>query len=204
MFEECDAVLHISQIRSKRVKNVRDVLEEGQDVTVWVRSVDKENTRLDVTMIEPPDLSWTEIKEGQVVTGKVIRLEKFGAFIDIGAERPGLVHISELAHDYVKSPSDVVEKGEEVEVKIIGVNRRKRQIDLSMKAVSSPQTAEETFGQEDEELPTAMALALQRALDDEGGSVSGTNIEQKSKKRVSEEQSDIIRRTLQRHQDKEN
>jgi predicted RNA-binding protein with RPS1 domain len=115
-----------------------------------------------------------------------MRLEKFGVFIDIGAERPGLVHISEMTHDYIKSPNDVVKEGDEVEVKVLGVNRRKKQIKLSMKALSEKpirlprtnpkdkkelaiqavqpvQPAEEPTEKE-EPIPTAMEQALRQAM----------------------------------------
>ena len=58
--------------------------------------------------------------------------------MDIGAERPGLVHISEMTRDYIKSPGDVVEEGDEIEVKVLNVNRQKKQIKLSMKALELP------------------------------------------------------------------
>jgi small subunit ribosomal protein S1 len=197
--EECDALLHISQIRRKRVNNVRDVLEEGQQVSVWVRSVDNENGRLDVTMIRPPDVSWDELKEGQTHKGSVVRIEKFGAFVDIGAERPGLVHISELANGYIEKPEDVVQKGQEVEVRVIGVNRQKRQIDLSMKTTTDVMTSIEA-DEPEEELPTAMALALQRAMensdveDDEiSAAITGKNANRR------DEQDDILKRALERH-----
>jgi ribosomal protein S1 len=64
----------------------------------------------------------------------VERLEVYGAFVDIGAERPGLVHVSEISHDYVKNPSEVLKVGDEVEAKILDVDRRKKQIRLSIKA----------------------------------------------------------------------
>src|SRR4030067_3307861 len=70
-----------------------------------------------------------------VVTGTVMRLEKFGAFVDIGAERPGLVHISEMTHDFIRTPGDVVKEGDEVEVKVLDVLKPKKQIKLSMKAL---------------------------------------------------------------------
>lgn len=196
--EECDALLHISQIRRRRVNNVRDVLEEGQKVTVWVRSVDHENARLDVTMIEPPALDWNEIEEGQILTGKVVRIEKFGVFVDIGAERPGLVHISEMAHGYINKPEDVVSKGQEVEVKVIGINRSKRQIDLSMKAVTpEPQIEEREEERQEEQLPTAMQIALERALAQGKANEGSQGGRKKQQKR--NEQEDIIRRTLERH-----
>lgn len=197
--EECDALLHISQIRRKRVNNVRDVLEEGQQVSVWVRSVDHENGRLDVTMIRPPDLSWNELKEGQTHKGSVVRIEKFGAFVDIGAERPGLVHISELANGYIEKPEDVVQKGQEVEVRVIGVNRQKRQIDLSMKTTTDVMATLEA-DEPEEELPTAMALALQRAMENsdvEDGEISAAISGKKHNRR--NEQDDILKRALERH-----
>jgi small subunit ribosomal protein S1 len=133
-------VVHISQIVSpdnQPIKNVEDVLKIGQEIDVWVKKVVRKDDedRVELTMIRPLDLEWRDIKVGNAVKGKVVRLEKFGAFVEIGAERPGLIHISEMAHGYVKQPSDVVKEGDEVEVQIIDVNRRKKQIKLSMKAL---------------------------------------------------------------------
>jgi predicted RNA-binding protein with RPS1 domain len=133
-------VLHISQIVSpddQPIKRVEDVLKEGQQIDVWVKKVVRKDDeeRVELTMVPPLDLEWRDIKVGDAVKGKVVRLEKFGAFVEIGAERPGLIHISEMAHGYVKQPSDVVKEGDEVEVQIIDVNRRKKQIKLSMKAL---------------------------------------------------------------------
>lgn len=134
-------VLHISQIvaaDNQPIKRVEDVLSEGQEVTVWVKKIVRKDDeeRVELTMIRPLDLEWRDIKVGNAVKGKVVRLEKFGAFVEIGAERPGLIHISEMAHGYVKQPSDVVKEGDEVEVQIIDVNRRKKQIKLSIKALT--------------------------------------------------------------------
>jgi predicted RNA-binding protein with RPS1 domain len=133
-------VLHISQIISpdnQQIKRVEDVLKEGQQIDVWVKKIvrKEDEERVELTMIHPLDLEWRDLKVGNSVKGKVVRLEKFGAFVEIGAERPGLIHISEMAHGYVKQPSDVVKEGDEVEVQIIDVNRRKKQIKLSMKAL---------------------------------------------------------------------
>lgn len=195
--EECNALLHISQIRRRRVKNVRDVLDEGDTVTVWVRNVDKENQRLDVTLIEPPDVAWSELEVGREYRGEVVRVEKFGAFVDIGAERPGLVHVSELAHGYVKTPGDVVKKGDAVEVRVIGVNRQKHQIDLSMKAATAPPAATEA-AQEEDDLPTAMAVAFQRAMESSDGEDDAHPSSKGEKSRS--EQDDIIKRALERHE----
>lgn len=134
------ALLHVTQIavpENTQIKRVDDILQVGQEVDVWIRRVARKDgeERIELTMIKPLDLEWREIKVGNTVKGKVVRLEKFGAFVEIGAERPGLVHISEMAHGYVKVPSDVVKEGDEIEAQIIDVNRRKKQIKLSMKAL---------------------------------------------------------------------
>lgn len=137
---EKPAVLHISQIVSpdnSPVKRVEDILTVGCDVQVWVKRVMKKDgeERVELTMLQPLALEWRELKVGNSVKGKVVRLEKFGAFVEIGAERPGLVHISEMAHGYVKLPGDVVKEGDEVEAQILEINRKKKQIKLSIKAL---------------------------------------------------------------------
>jgi small subunit ribosomal protein S1 len=143
------AVLHISQLPHDTNEDaplrVEDVLQIGQTVDVWVKRV--KDDHIELTMIKPLDLEWREIKPGMVVKGKVVRLEKFGVFVEIGAERPGLIHISELAHGYVRTPSEVVNEGDEVEAEVLDVQRKKKQIKLSMKAlqpepiVEKPKTA---------------------------------------------------------------
>jgi small subunit ribosomal protein S1 len=133
---ETPAALHVSQILAPDdvpIKRVEDILEVGQEIEVWVRKVKDE--RVELTMKKPLDLEWRDIKKDMVVKGKVVRLETFGAFVDVGAERPGLIHISELAHGYVRTPSEVVKEGDEVETMIIEVHRRKKQIKLSIKAL---------------------------------------------------------------------
>lgn len=195
---EQPGMLHISQLKAGKVNNVSDVVSEGQEVTVWVRRVDKKSGRIDLTMIEPPALSWEEIQVGQSVPGKVVRLEKFGVFVDIGAERPGLVHVSELADGYVRSPSDVVSLGQEVEVRVIGVSRKKGRIDLSMKAISSAVPAGEP--EEEEEPLTAFALAYQRAMEEEQqeDEVSEESLAD-GDDRKRRQQDELLARTLEQH-----
>jgi small subunit ribosomal protein S1 len=142
---EQPAVIHISQMvpdaEQEPIKRVEDVLQQGQEVEVWVRKV--RGDHIELTMIKPLDLEWREIKKGMTVKGTVTRLEKFGAFVEIGAERPGLIHISEMAHGYVRTPGDVVKEGDEVEAEVLDVNRRKKQIKLSMKALQPEPVKEE-------------------------------------------------------------
>ena len=137
-------LMHISQIvapTDEPIKRVEDVLKVGQSIDVWVKRV--KDDRVELTMIKPLELDWRDIKKGMTVKGKVVRLEKFGAFVEIGAERPGLIHISEMAHGYVRQPTDVVNEGDDVEAEVIDVNRKKRQIKLSIKALTPEPVKEE-------------------------------------------------------------
>jgi small subunit ribosomal protein S1 len=130
--QKVPGVVHISQLSAEPINRVEDVVAVGQTVDVWVRRV--RDDRVELTMIQPLGLEWRELKPDMIVKGRVARLESYGAFVDIGAERPGLVHVSEISHDYVKSPAEVLKEGDEVEAKILDVDRRKKQIRLSIKA----------------------------------------------------------------------
>ncbi len=209
-------VLHISQISETPVNKVEDVLKEGQEVTVWVKRVRKD--RIELTMVEPLAFEWKELKPDMVVKGKVTRLETYGAFVDFGAERPGLIHVSELAHGYVKTASDVVKAGDEVEAKVLEVDRRKRQIRLRIKALQelvveeAPEPVEykgkgkrkgkkqdESYEMEqevsNEPQYTAMQIAWQQALDKANGK---KNIRAKSIKGTSKEQENLYSSTLEK------
>jgi small subunit ribosomal protein S1 len=133
-------VLHISQLQKEPVNKVEEVVKEGQSVEAWVKRVRKD--RVELTMIQPLMYDWKDLQPEMVVKGKVVRLETYGVFVEIGAERPGMIHISELARGYVKNASDVVKEGDEVEAMVLTVDRKKRQIRLSMKAIQ-PEIIEE-------------------------------------------------------------
>lgn len=212
---EIPGVVHISQLQKDPVKRVEDVVQNGQEVEVWVRRVYPKKQRIELTMVQPLGLEWREIEKDMVIKGKVTRLEKFGAFVDIGAERPGLVHISELTHDYIHTVGEVVKEGDEVEVKVLEVNRQKKQIKLSMKALEEkpekvakviqtkldkrdktsrePKEAEAPAAEADEPVPTAMEMALRQAM--ERAHEPSTTV-QKKRKSGSNELEDILKRTL--------
>jgi len=193
-----EALLHISRLKAGGVNNAHDVLSEGQEVVVWVHAVDHDKGRVSLTMLKPPAVSWKELAAGQIHSGKVVRIEKFGVFVDIGAERPGLVHVSELASEYVNAPADIVEKGQEVQVKVLDVNPQKSQINLSIKALSNDVVNEFQQEEDEEEVPTAMALALQRAFRDSSEDEL-EKPEQRSASRQRVQQDAILRRTLEQH-----
>lgn len=207
---EMPGVIHISQLQKEPVNRVEDVVEVGQEVEVWVRRVEPRRDRLELTMIEPLPLEWRELEKGMVVKGKITRIEKFGVFVEIGTERPGLVHISEITHEYIKDPKQEVQEGDEVEVKILEVNRRKKQIKLSMKALEDKPVFEEKPvskkkqsktsepEEQEEEIPTAMELALREAMGKTQSDVDESELERKTKSPgVDPELDQILSRTLE-------
>lgn len=209
-----NALIHISQLSDGHVNRVKDVLTVGQEIPVWVDKIDTDKNQIMLTMIEPLRVEWRDLAEGQVYTGTVSRLETFGAFINIGAEREGLVHISELSHDYIKHPSEVIGVESEVQVQVLGFSKRKRRIDLSIKALleapeskePEPRMVQEYIKEEmQEEMPTAMEIALRRAMSGGGNGDDGFKVKplrkQKKKQRRSSrgdwrQQLDILERTL--------
>ena len=219
---EKPALLHVSQIVTENkqpILRVEDTLKEGQEVDVYIRNV--RDDRIEVSMLKPLQLEWREIEKDMVLKGKVVELEKFGAFVDIGAERPGLVHISELTQGYVKNASEVVSVGDEVEVKILDFNRRRKQVKLSMKAlqpgldeiegvkITPAQTgrrkkkaaphkeveAESTETPAEPE-PTFMEIAMREAMEKAGMSAPAKITKTHKSKKSSSEQEDILSRTL--------
>jgi ribosomal protein S1 len=178
-------------VKGRRINKPSEVVSAGDEVTVWVTSVESKRQRIGLTMIEPPALPWAEVKKGHTYKGKVTRLERFGAFVDIGAERDGLVHVSELASGYVRDPSEIVSVGEEVEVTVVDVNARKRQIQLSMKEVNQPEPEDEVEPEQ-----TIMELAFREARANRPRRESVQQHQRNEQARVRNEQGDIMRRTL--------
>lgn len=202
-----EGLLHISQLTPDgEVDAVTEAVEIGDEVTVWVTEVHPEERRVSLTMVEPPDVTWDEVREGKLYTGRVTRIEQYGAFVDIGAERPGLLHVREMSSGYVDHPSEMVSVGDEIEVRILRVDHRRQRIDLTRQgleeeAVQEPEP-QEAAEEEEESAQTAMELAMERARADRQ---QGAAEAQRSKKRRREdpERQEILQRTLDQHSGEE-
>lgn len=219
-----DGLVHISKLAKHKVEKVSDVVSQGQEVEVWVKKVDTQRGRLSLTMIKPVLRRLKDVEEGAEFEGTITRLESYGAFVDIDSDRDGLVHISQITHEYIKHPEEALTVGDKVKVKVLNVNRKKRQIDLSIKAllplpvkefeaekpkeVEAPLSRqplpesgadegkfEEALGEESPQL-TAMAVAYAAALQDKEDDQDMDKTSAKEKRQRNIDMDDIVARTL--------
>jgi small subunit ribosomal protein S1 len=140
-----DGLVHLSEISWKRLGHPSEKLEVGQEVQVKVLAVDTERRRISLSMRELEPDPWETLArtlgEGQLVEGVITKLTKFGAFaslvVEEGYQVEGLVHISELSDRRIEHPSEVVQEGQKVTLRVIKVDRARKRIGLSLKRVSS-------------------------------------------------------------------
>ncbi len=139
-----DGLLHVSEMSWGRVEHPSQVLDEGQAVEVMVLRLDRERGKISLGLKQVLPNPWDEIERkyrvGSTITGKVVRLAPFGAFVELEPGVDGLVHISQMADWRVERPEDVVAPGQEVLVKVLRVDPHERRISLSMRGVESQET----------------------------------------------------------------
>ncbi|MBF0753365.1 30S ribosomal protein S1 [Jeotgalicoccus halotolerans] len=136
-----DGLAHISELSYSRVNSVEDAVEIGQKVKVKVLDVNPEEERISLSVKQAGESPFNKFIDahstGDVLTGTVKRLVDFGAFVEVEPGVEGLVHISEIAHEHVNVPGDVLKEDQEIEVKIIGLDKDNEKISLSIKALES-------------------------------------------------------------------
>jgi small subunit ribosomal protein S1 len=201
---ETDGLVHISEMDTGRVNKPSDVVSEGDFVSVWVKDINRKAGRISLTMVEPPEVDMRSLRPDTVLTGKVVRLESFGAFVDIGAGRDGMIHVTEMGRGYVGSPSEIVSVGDEVQVRVLEVDPRRGRISLSMKDL--PGDDYQSYIEADDEAPTAMELALREAMEEQGVDLPNFRDQRRRKKskrrRHDDIQDEIISRTLESHKER--
>ncbi len=208
-----DGLVHVSEMAQGRVSKPSDVVKEGDKVQVWIKELDREKNRISLSMIQPGTMTLRDLEEGSTVRGRVTRLERYGAFVDIGVGRDGMLHVKEMGRGFVEKPEDVVNIGDEIDVQVIGLDRRRGRIDLSIKELLPPapeaaqaparmqEPQEENFPVVPEEVfLSPFEAALQQA--NKEGSERRRDRKQK-KGRVWEEEydeeEDLIQRTIAHH-----
>ncbi|MDQ0285682.1 4-hydroxy-3-methylbut-2-enyl diphosphate reductase [Desulfofundulus luciae] len=135
-----DGLLHISEMAWYRVNHPSEVVNVGDEVDVMVLRVDRENEKISLGLRQVLPNPWDNVEEkypvGSIIRAKVVRLAPFGAFVQLEPGVEGLVHISHLADRHVATPDEVVQEGDEVEVKVLNVDRAEKRIRLSIREVN--------------------------------------------------------------------
>ncbi|HCN59708.1 MULTISPECIES: 30S ribosomal protein S1 [Mammaliicoccus] len=139
-----DGLVHVSELSHDHVKSPEEVVTVGDTVKVKVRAIDRDAERISLsikdTLPSPFEQIDNNFSVGDIVPGKVVRLAQFGAFVEIGAGLQGLVHISQISHEHIGKPDEVLEKGQDVQVKILSIDKDEERISLSIKDTIEQET----------------------------------------------------------------
>ena len=135
-----DCLAHISDLAWNNVKSPADVLELGKTYDFVVLKVDKENKKVSIGYKQLQPKPWDLVAEkyavGDVITGKVVRITDFGAFVEVEKGVDGLVHVSQISHEFLENAASALKVGEEVQAKILAINPEKERMTLSIKALT--------------------------------------------------------------------
>jgi ribosomal protein S1 len=207
-----DGLVHVSEMGAGRIAKPSDVVSQGDKIRVWIKELDREKNRISLSMIAPGTLTMRELEEGMIVPGKVTRLERYGAFVDIGVGRDGMLHVKEMGHGYVEKPEDVVQIGQDLQVQVVGLDRRRGRIDLSIKEllpkpVDAPVAEPGPAVHESEEaaapaLDDVFVSPFELALQEANDGRRNQRRERRKKSRAweyADDEEDIIERTLAHH-----
>lgn len=142
-----DGLVHISEISHEMVNDPKEVLKIGQEVRVRVIKLDPERERIGLSIKQlqpsPWDEIYTRLFAGQVVPATIVNVAPFGAFARIEAGLVGLIHVSRLTDRSVSHPSEVVSSGDEVTVRVVGIDAGRQRIALSMRDVPQGEATED-------------------------------------------------------------
>jgi len=142
-----DGLIHITDLCWGRIKHPSEVVKPNQEVDVKILSLDRDRERIQLGYKQLQPHPWDNAAEkypaGEIVTGKVVRITDFGAFVELEPGLDGLVHISQCAPTRVNKVEDAVQVGQVVKVKVLGVDPEKRRISLSIRQAMEPETSQE-------------------------------------------------------------
>jgi len=139
--EGIDGMIHVSDMSwTRKINHPSEVLKKNDEVEAVVLAIDKANQRVSLGIKQTEDDPWSLIdsrfKVGDLVKGTVAKIASFGAFVSLDGDIDGLIHISQLSEDHVEKVKDVIKVGDEVEARVIKVDKVERRIGLSIKAVN--------------------------------------------------------------------
>lgn len=176
--EGIDGMIHVSDISwTRKVNHPSEVLKRGDEIEAVVLEVDKANQRIAVGIKQLSEDPWSNIdqfyKEGDLVSGKVMKLASFGAFIGMKHDIDGLVHISQISEERVERIRTALKVGQEVTARVIKIDPDERRIGLSIKAANySNEQIEAEQVALDALQPGEDLMALQHAFDAVGDNES--------------------------------
>jgi len=139
--EGIDGMIHVSDLSwTRKINHPSEMLKKGQEVEAVVLGIDKANQRISLGMKQLETDPWSEIdtrfKVGDVVKGSVSKIASFGAFVELEDDIDGLVHISQISEERIEKVKDKLNVGDQVEARVIKVDKVERRIGLSIKAMS--------------------------------------------------------------------
>lgn len=134
-----DGLVHISELSWQRIKHPSEVVKVGDTLEVYIKDMDKEAGKISLGYKKEEDSPWVkatkDLKVGDVIKCKIVRILPFGAFAEIAPFVDGLIPISQISKERIDKPSDVLAIGDEVEAKIVEIKEEAKQVGLSMKAL---------------------------------------------------------------------
>ncbi|MFN6093618.1 MAG: 30S ribosomal protein S1 [Verrucomicrobiota bacterium] len=138
--EGIDGMIHVSDMSwTRKINHPSEVLKKGDEVEAIVLAIDKANQRVSLGIKQTEEDPWSLIDErfkvGDLVKGTVAKIASFGAFISLAGDIDGLIHISQLSEDHVEKVKDIIKVGDEIEARVIKVDKVERRVGLSIKAV---------------------------------------------------------------------
>ncbi|MFH1610721.1 MAG: S1 RNA-binding domain-containing protein [Patescibacteria group bacterium] len=140
-----EGLIHISELAWQRIDHPRDILKVEDEIKAQIISID--NGRVSLSLKKLQEDPWKKAAEkyqiGQTAKGKVLKTDKFGAFVELDEDIHGLAHISELSDKQIDEPSDIVEVGKEYDFKIVSIEADDHRLGLSMKKDSKPEEKKE-------------------------------------------------------------
>jgi len=170
---DIDGMIHISDMSwTRKINNPAEVLKVGQEVEASVLDIDPEQQRISLGLKQLEQDPWSRIDDlyhvGDLVNGKITKITAFGAFIELGNKIDGLIHISQISEGRVEKVKDVLAIGQEVEARVIKIDRDERRIGLSMKAATGQYTEADlqAAGEEVSDALQGAMVGMGDALDD--------------------------------------
>ncbi|HEX2265502.1 MAG TPA: 30S ribosomal protein S1, partial [Solirubrobacterales bacterium] len=147
-----DGLIHISELSWSHVNHPSEVVSIGDTVRIKVLDIDRDRQRISLGLKQTQEDPWQRVinthRGGDVLEGTVTKVVAFGAFVEILPGVEGLVHISELADHHVENPSEVVEPGSKLNVKILEIDEERRRLSLSIKRVEGQNMAMAGLGEQ--------------------------------------------------------